>query len=58
MKSEEQLESDAAQWIKENGNLKLLLVLLLGETAPKGRTMGMELLLVEKMMLLKPKKVS
>ena len=34
-----QLESDAAQWIKENGNLKPV-GFIAGETAPKGRTMG------------------
>ena len=35
-----QLESDAAQWIKENGNLKPVIGFIAGETAPKGRTMG------------------
>ena len=35
-----QLESDAAHWIKEKGNLKPVIGFIAGETAPKGRTMG------------------
>jgi succinyl-CoA synthetase alpha subunit len=35
-----QLESDAAQWIKDNGNQKPVIGFIAGETAPKGRTMG------------------
>ena len=35
-----QLESDAAHWIKENGNKKPVTGFIAGETAPKGRTMG------------------
>ena len=35
-----QLEADAAQWIKANGNMKPVIGLIAGETAPKGRTMG------------------
>ena len=35
-----QLESDAAHWIKENGNAKPVIGFIAGETAPKGRTMG------------------
>ena len=35
-----QLESDAAHWIKENGNYKPVVGFIAGETAPKGRTMG------------------
>lgn len=35
-----QLESDAAHWIKENGNKKPVIGFIAGETAPKGRTMG------------------
>ena len=35
-----QLESDAAHWIKENGNTKPVIGFIAGETAPKGRTMG------------------
>ena len=35
-----QLEADAAQWIKENGNQKPVVGFIAGETAPKGRTMG------------------
>ena len=35
-----QLESDAAQWIKNNGNTKPVVGFIAGETAPKGRTMG------------------
>ena len=35
-----QLESDAALWIKENGNAKPVIGFIAGETAPKGRTMG------------------
>ncbi len=35
-----QLEADAAQWIKENGNRKPVVGFIAGETAPAGRTMG------------------
>ena len=35
-----QLETDAALWIKENGNKKPIIGYIAGETAPKGRTMG------------------
>jgi succinyl-CoA synthetase alpha subunit len=35
-----QLEADAAQWIKANGNKKPVVGFIAGETAPKGRTMG------------------
>jgi succinyl-CoA synthetase alpha subunit len=36
-----QLETDAALWVKENGNKKKPIVgFIAGETAPKGRTMG------------------
>ena len=35
-----QLESDAAKWIKSNGNSKPVVGFIAGETAPKGRTMG------------------
>ena len=35
-----QFESDAAQWVKENGNKKPVIGFIAGETAPKGRTMG------------------
>ncbi len=35
-----QLEADAAQWIKANGNRKPVIGFIAGETAPKGRTMG------------------
>jgi succinyl-CoA synthetase alpha subunit len=35
-----QLEADAAQWIKANGNMKPVIGFIAGETAPKGRTMG------------------
>ena len=35
-----QLESDAAHWIKDNGNQKPVIGFIAGETAPKGRTMG------------------
>ena len=35
-----QLETDAALWIKENGNKKPIVGYIAGETAPKGRTMG------------------
>jgi succinyl-CoA synthetase alpha subunit len=35
-----QLEADAAQWIKANGNQKPVVGFIAGETAPKGRTMG------------------
>ena len=35
-----QLEADAAQWVKENGNKKPVVGFIAGETTPKGRTMG------------------
>ncbi|SFN89082.1 succinate--CoA ligase subunit alpha [Salegentibacter flavus] len=35
-----QLEADAAQWVKENGNKKPVIGFIAGETAPAGRTMG------------------
>ena len=35
-----QLETDAALWVKENGNEKPIVGFIAGETAPKGRTMG------------------
>lgn len=35
-----QLEANAAQWVKENGNKKPVVGFIAGETAPKGRTMG------------------
>ena len=35
-----QLEADAAQWVKENGNKKPVVGFIAGETAPAGRTMG------------------
>ena len=35
-----QLEAEAAQWIKDNGNKKPVVGFIAGETAPKGRTMG------------------
>ena len=35
-----QLEADAAQWIKADGNRKPVIGFIAGETAPKGRTMG------------------
>jgi succinyl-CoA synthetase alpha subunit len=35
-----QLEADAAQWIKSDGNRKPVIGFIAGETAPKGRTMG------------------
>ena len=35
-----QLEADAAQWIKADGNRKPIVGFIAGETAPKGRTMG------------------
>lgn len=35
-----QLEADAAQWIKEQGNPKPVVGFIAGQTAPKGRTMG------------------
>ncbi len=35
-----QLEADAAQWIKANGNRKPVIGFIAGETAPAGRTMG------------------
>ena len=35
-----QLEADAANWVKDNGNKKPVIGFIAGETAPKGRTMG------------------
>jgi succinyl-CoA synthetase alpha subunit len=35
-----QLETEAALWVKENGNKKPIVGFIAGETAPKGRTMG------------------
>jgi succinyl-CoA synthetase alpha subunit len=35
-----QLETNAAIWVKENGNKKPIIGFIAGETAPKGRTMG------------------
>ncbi len=35
-----QLEADAAQWIRKNGNRKPVVGFIAGETAPAGRTMG------------------
>ena len=35
-----QLEADAAQWVKANGNKKPVVGFIAGETAPAGRTMG------------------
>ena len=35
-----QLETEAAKWIKRNGNKKPVVGFIAGETAPKGRTMG------------------
>ncbi len=35
-----QLEADAAQWVKADGNRKPVVGFIAGETAPKGRTMG------------------
>lgn len=35
-----QLETEAALWVKENGNKKPVIGFIAGETAPKGRTMG------------------
>lgn len=35
-----QLETEAARWIRENGNKKPVVGFIAGETAPKGRTMG------------------
>ena len=35
-----QFESDAALWVRENGNKKPVIGFIAGETAPKGRTMG------------------
>ncbi|CAN5404800.1 succinate--CoA ligase subunit alpha [soil metagenome] len=35
-----QLEADAAQWIRKNGNKKPVVGFIAGETAPAGRTMG------------------
>ena len=35
-----QLETEAAQWIKDSGNKKPVVGFIAGETAPKGRTMG------------------
>jgi succinyl-CoA synthetase alpha subunit len=34
------MESEAAQWIKENGNIKPIVGFIAGQTAPKGRRMG------------------
>lgn len=35
-----QLEADAAQWVKQDGNRKPVVGFIAGETAPAGRTMG------------------
>lgn len=35
-----QLEADAAEWVKANGNKKPVVGFIAGETAPAGRTMG------------------
>jgi len=35
-----QLETEAALWVKKNGNKKPVIGFIAGETAPKGRTMG------------------
>jgi len=35
-----QLEADAAQWVKADGNRKPVIGFIAGETAPAGRTMG------------------
>ena len=35
-----QLEAEAAQWIKEDGNRKPVIGFIAGQTAPAGRTMG------------------
>ncbi|APG59470.1 succinate--CoA ligase subunit alpha [Christiangramia salexigens] len=35
-----QLEADAANWVRENGNKKPVVGFIAGETAPAGRTMG------------------
>ncbi len=35
-----QLEADAAEWIKKDGNKKPVIGFIAGETAPAGRTMG------------------
>jgi succinyl-CoA synthetase alpha subunit len=35
-----QLEADAAQWVRANGNRKPVIGFIAGETAPAGRTMG------------------
>jgi len=35
-----QLEADAANWVKADGNRKPVVGFIAGETAPKGRTMG------------------
>jgi succinyl-CoA synthetase alpha subunit len=34
------LEAQAANWIKDNGNKKPVVGFIAGQTAPKGRTMG------------------
>ena len=34
------LEAEAANWIKDNGNKKPVVGFIAGQTAPKGRTMG------------------
>ena len=35
-----QLEAEAAQWIKQDGNRKPVIGFIAGQTAPAGRTMG------------------
>ena len=35
-----QLEAEAAQWIKADGNRKPVVGFIAGQTAPAGRTMG------------------
>ncbi len=35
-----QLEAEAAQWVRANGNRKPVIGFIAGQTAPKGRTMG------------------